>query len=74
MTFSAYASYQESADMATLPGTDGLIAIDTQKGNASFENQERIDFLFASDVQALLGKPNVSFMGNAQFQHKMVRT
>lgn len=81
VTFSAYAPYQESADNA-LPGTNGVISVDTKDYNGSNpdKSQEDIDFLFASDATATQQSPTVTFADNTansgedcSFHHKMAQ-
>lgn len=72
VTFAAYYPYQESAANA-LPGTDGVITVNTQNNNAT-ASQASIDFLFASGATASKGAPSVSFSGNDhQFKHRMAQ-
>lgn len=65
--FSAYAPYSETDDYARLPGTDGLIPVDTR------QQSEALDYLFASGVTASLGAPAVQFTGDNAFRHCMAR-
>lgn len=75
VTFSAYAPYQTSAANA-LPGTDGVITVNTQDNNG--DSQEEIDFLFASGATASQQSPTVTFAkaeGGADnsFHHQMAQ-
>ena len=75
VTFSAYAPYQTSAANA-LPGTDGVITVNTQNNNG--DSQEEIDFLFASGATASQQSPTVTFAkagGGADnsFHHQMAQ-
>lgn len=79
VTFAAYAPYQTSANNATLPGTDGVIKVDTKENNTEAK-QESIDFLFASGAKASKESPTVTFTENSgsdgtdcSFHHKMTR-
>lgn len=74
VTFAAYAPYQEStAD--TLPGTnaDGVIDVNTEEDDNNGDNQESIDFLFASGATASRSNPTVEFSGANAFEHKMAQ-
>ena len=75
VTFSAYAPYQTSAANA-LPGTDGVITVNTQDNNG--DSQEEIDFLFASGATDSQQSPTVTFTnteGGADnsFHHQMAQ-
>lgn len=79
VTFAAYAPYQTSADNATLPGTDGVVAVNTQDKNTAAE-QEKIDFLFAEGATATRTNYTVTFADNTarsgadhSFHHKMAQ-
>lgn len=81
VTFTAYAPYQESAADA-LPGTkgDGIIGVNTDGSadNTQADNQEKIDFLFASGATASKSSPTVTFAkeddsNDHSFKHKMAR-
>lgn len=78
VTFSAYAPYQKSSAADVLPGTDGIIEVDTENYNG--DTQENIDFLFASGATASQSSPTVSFADNSanggednSFHHKMAQ-
>ena len=72
VTFAAYYPYQSSADGATLPGTNGVVEVNTQDNNTA-EKQASIDFLFASGATASKGTPTVSFSSDKEFKHKMAQ-
>lgn len=59
VTFSAYAPYQQSSAGNVLPGTDGVIGVNTADSNG--DTQESIDFLFASGATASQQSPDVYF-------------
>ncbi len=66
VTFTAYAPYETSSDVATLPGTDadGIIS----RSTADYQDdQTKIDFMFASEQTASESSPTVNFV----FAHKM---
>lgn len=78
VTFAAYAPYQPSAAANALPGTDGVITVNT--ADNSDGNREKIDFLFASGATASRRIPSVIFAKNqsaggidCSFKHKMAR-
>lgn len=82
VTFSAYAPYQESSAASALPGTNGVISVDTKdyNGNNPDKSQEDIDFLFASGATASAKNPTVTFADNTtnggedcSFHHKMAQ-
>lgn len=82
VTFAAYYPYQTSTNAGTLPGTNGIITVDTKDNNTvtTEENkQAKIDFLFASGATASKSSPKVEFKDNTpdgtncQFQHKMAQ-
>jgi len=73
VTFAAYCPYQASADNATLPGTGGIVSVDTYDNNGNIEDQQAIDFLFASGATASKSNPEVEFKDANQFKHKMSR-
>lgn len=60
VTFSAYAPYQTTADNATLPGTNGVINVDTENSNTP-TGQESIDFLFAQGATGSRQNNTISF-------------
>lgn len=79
VTFTAYAPYQESAADA-LPGTEGVVDVNTDGSvdNTQAGNQEKIDFLFASEATASKSNPTVTFAkeddsNDHSFKHKMAR-
>ena len=72
VTFAAYYPYQSSADAATLPGTEGVVEVNTRDNNTA-EKQASIDFLFASGATATKGNPTVSFSASNEFKHKMAQ-
>lgn len=79
VTFTAYAPYQESAADA-LPGTEGVVDVNTDGSadNTQADNQEKIDFLFASGATASKSSPTVTFAKvdesqDHSFKHKMAR-
>lgn len=82
VTFAAYAPYQESTDNATLPGTGGVVEVNTDNMNTDTE-QEKIDFLFASGATASRQIPTVTFADatpdtpndadDYSFHHKMAQ-
>lgn len=79
VTFSAYAPYQPSANNATLPGTDGLVEVNTQDNNTA-ALQEDIDFLFARGATTTRTNNTVTFTDNTasggsdcSFHHKMAQ-
>lgn len=68
VTFVAYAPYQESANPATLPDTDGVISGSTLTQYASgASTQEAVDYLYASGQTASTSSPSVNFT----FSHVM---
>lgn len=81
VTFSAYAPYQESSAASALPGTNGVISVDTKDYNGSNpdKSQEDIDFLFASGATASAKNPTVTFANgepdgaDCSFHHKMAQ-
>lgn len=58
--FCAYTPYQSSATPDALPGTNGIISIDTRVQTTA-EQQEAIDFLFAPRTPASKSNPTVTF-------------
>lgn len=76
VTLAAYAPYSESEPNA-LPGTDGKITFKTSKYNGSTEDQEKIDFIYASGATATFDKPKAEFTTvdekDYSFHHKMSR-
>ena len=46
VTFAAYAPYQTSAAANELPGTNGVIAVDTENNNATFYHRACIFGMF----------------------------
>ena len=72
VTFAAYYPYQPSTDAATLPGTEGVVTVNTQDNNTE-ATQASVDFLFASGATASKGSPTVSFSGSNEFGHKMAQ-
>lgn len=73
VTFAAYSPYQSSADVATLPGTDGTVTGGDTKDQSTTEKQEAFDYLFASGATASRSNPTVEFKESNQFKHKMSR-
>lgn len=76
VTFAAYAPYQES-DANALPGTNGVVKVDTEDNNGS-DKQESIDFLYASGATASRGNSTVTFAKidggtDCSFKHRMAR-
>lgn len=78
VTFAAYAPYQQSAAANALPGTDGVIPVNTVDNSAG--NRKNIDFLFALGATASRHSPSVIFANNANaggidcsFKHRMAR-
>lgn len=71
VTFAAYYPYKESAPNA-LPGTNGVIPVNTQNNNAT-ASQASIDFLFASGATASKDNSSVSFSDDHQFKHRMAQ-
>lgn len=72
VTFAAYYPYQSSTDAATLPGTEGVVVVNTQDNNTE-ATQASVDFLFASGATASKGSPTVSFSSDKEFKHKMAQ-
>lgn len=77
VTFAAYAPYQQS-DANALPGTNGAVPVNTADNNGN--NQESIDFLYASGATASRGNSTVTFAdktsdgcADCSFKHKMAR-
>lgn len=78
VTFSAYAPYQTSKADDVLPGTNGMVEVNTMYNNTA-QTQESIDFLFASGAVASKEDPRVYFISSTgsgsdcSFHHKMSR-
>ena len=79
VTFSAYAPYRSSTDNATLPGTNGVVTVNTQTNNTA-ALQESIDFLYAEGATASKQSPTVTFTNNTassgsdcSFHHRMAQ-
>lgn len=76
VTFSAYAPYQSSSDNATLPGTNGVVTVNTQTNNTA-ALQESIDFLYAEGATASKQSPTVTFTNtgssDCSFHHRMAQ-
>lgn len=77
VTFAAYAPYQQS-DANALPGTNGAVAVNTADKNGN--QQENIDFLYASGATASRSNSTVTFANktddggaDCSFKHKMAR-
>lgn len=83
VTFAAYAPYQPSTGSNGLPGADGVIVLDAtlQVNNNPAEallQQEKLDFLFASEATASKDSPVVRFIkvdaaNDYSFLHQMTR-
>lgn len=78
VTFAAYSPYQSSADVATLPGTDGTVTGGNTKDQSTVAKQEAFDYLFASGATASRSSATVEFKktdasNDHQFKHKMSR-
>lgn len=74
VTFAAYAPYQKSTASNTLPGTDGVVTVNTTNN----KKQEAFDFLYASGATASKLSPTVTFSkgddgSDYSFHHKMTR-
>ncbi|MCD8266874.1 MAG: pectinesterase family protein, partial [Prevotellaceae bacterium] len=63
-TFTAYAPYEETASLSTLPGNEGVITRSTAEYQ---KDRTKIDFLFASGKTASSSSPTVNFV----FDHRM---
>lgn len=75
VTFAAYAPYQQS-DADALPGTNGTVTVNTADKNG--DQQETIDFLYASGATASRSNSTVTFANidggtDCSFKHKMAR-
>lgn len=75
VTFAAYAPYQQS-DADALPGTNGAVTVNTADKNG--DQQETIDFLYASGATASRSNSTVTFANidggtDCSFKHKMAR-
>ncbi len=78
-TFAAYAPYASSTDNSTLPGTDGVIAVNTSN-QPTPAHREEIDYIYATGAKACKSSPTISFTNNTaaggtdcSFNHKMAR-
>lgn len=78
-TFAAYAPFAPSASASSLPGDNGKIAVNTER-QPTGQDQEVIDFLFATGAKASKSNPVISFTdhsatggSNSSFKHKMAR-
>lgn len=77
VTFAAYAPYQQS-DANALPGTNGAVTVNTADKNGN--QQENIDFLYASGATASRSNSTVTFANktddggaDCSFKHRMAR-
>lgn len=78
-TFSAYAPYAKSSANDVLPGTDGVVEVNTFD-QPTQAKQEKIDWLYAYGATADQDAPTISFTNNTasggsdcSFKHKMAR-
>ncbi len=73
VTFAAYGPYQTSADIATLPGEDGVISNKSTSKQSTRDLQKAFDFIYASGATASRSNPTVSFTAGQPFKHVMSR-
>ena len=78
-TFAAYAPYTSSANASILPGSNGEITVTTDN-QPTVEDQEKMDYIYATGAQAGKSNPTISFTDNTatggsdcSFKHQMAR-
>ncbi len=65
LTFAAYGPYQSTDDIATLPGSEGVISNVSTSSQSTRDAQKAMDFIFASGAKASKEKPYVVFNGTS---------
>lgn len=72
VTFAAYAPYIKTLP-SVLPGSNGVISVDTRSKNNNDDGQTSINYLYAEGAQASKMNPIVAFTGEYAFKHVMSR-
>lgn len=77
VTFAAYAPYSQTLK-DVLPGNNGVISVNTRSSNNNQDQQESINFLYATGAKASKQNPIVSFtkiseMEDYSFKHVMAK-